>query len=618
MNKNLLMILWLFVFLSLPLRGTGLMNSRNWVSKVDPFIFEKTSSDQIEFIVFLKVQADLSLSPSIKSKPDRGRYVVGELSRIAEQTQEPILEQLKAQGVSYRAFWIANMIWVKGNLSLLQMLAGRRDVGYIYANPWVKQELPKPADIPTTQAAKGVEWNVSKIRAPDLWVKGYKGQGIVIGGQDTGYEWRHPALKGQYRGWDGETVDHNYNWHDAIHSGSSSCAPDIKEPCDDQGHGTHTMGTIVGDDNAGNQVGIAPEAQWIGCRNMIAGVGSPSTYAECYQWFIAPTDLNDLNPRPDLAPDIINNSWSCTENEGCTEPDVLRQVVENVRAAGILTVHSAGNKGAGCSTVSEPAAIYDASFTVGATDSNDKITSFSSRGPVTVDGSSLLKPDISAPGSNIRSATRGGVYSTLSGTSMAAPHVAGAAALVLSAYSELRGNVGSIETLLERTAVPRETDEPCGGTDTRIPNNTYGWGRVDALSAYLNYEHHLKVHKTSPDEVVSHNEIVSYTLTVTHTHYMSATTNLVLTDKLPEGTHFSSSDTAHLLEDNILTWEKASLDPGQSWSVRFDVTVDDNGMDSIANADYQVWSDHVIDPATGPAVTVWLRRYRIFMPEIRP
>ena len=198
---------------------------------------------------------------------------------------------------------------------------------------------------------------------------GFTGQGVVIGGQDTGYQWDHPALKNQYRGWNGAIADHDYNWHDAIHSGSGGnpCGYNSPFPCDDYGHGTHTMGTMVGDDGGANQIGMAPGARWIGCRNMDNGLGSPSTYAECYQWFVAPTRVDGSEPRPDLAPDVINNSWGCPPSEGCN-PDSLLIVVQNLVDAGIVTAHSAGNSGSGCSFVDTPAAIYEELFTVGATD----------------------------------------------------------------------------------------------------------------------------------------------------------------------------------------------------------------------------------------------------------
>jgi subtilisin family serine protease len=327
-----------------------------------------------------------------------------------------------------------------------------------------------------------------------VWALGYTGQGVVVGGQDTGYQWNHPALINHYRGWDGTNANHNYNWHDAIHglnphnTGNNPCGYNLTAPCDDNSHGTHTMGTMVGDDGAGNQIGMAPGAKWIGCRNMERGWGTPATYTECFQWFVAPTDLNGQNPDPSKAPDVINDSWYCPPAEGCADPLILQSVVENVRAAGIVVVFAAGNSGSGCSSINAPGAMYDASFTVGATDSGDNIAGFSSRGPVTVDGSNRLKPNVSAPGVNIRSSVPVNSYASgWSGTSMAGPHVVGLVALLLSAHPELRGQVDTIEHIIESSAVPRTDSQSCGdipGTD--VPNNTYGWGRVDALAA-LNF-----------------------------------------------------------------------------------------------------------------------------------
>ncbi len=259
-------------------------------------------------------------------------------------------------------------------------------------------------------------------------------------------------------------------------------------PFDDNGHGTHTMGTAVGDGGPGYEIGVAPGARWIGCRNMNQAVGTPATYAECYQWFLAPTDLNDQNPDPLLAPDIINNSWSCPPSEGCFDPDILKSVVENVRAAGILTVHSAGNGGPSCNTIYTPAAIYDASFTVGATDSRGTIAAFSSRGPVVIDMSYGLKPDISAPGVRITSSIRNGGYADKSGTSMAAPHVVGMAALKIAANPDLRGNPEKIEQAIIASAIEVAAQDNCKQNlplGTIIPNNTYGYG----ITRYYKYHH---------------------------------------------------------------------------------------------------------------------------------
>jgi serine protease AprX len=137
-----------------------------------------------------------------------------------------------------------------------------------------------------------VEYRESR-RSPGMGGR-LSGQGVVVGGQDTGYQWDHPAIKSQYRGWDGVEADHAYSWHDAIHEDLGSldlnhCGFDSPVPCDDHGHGTHTMGTIVGGaDNVGTQIGVAPGARWIGCRNMENGWGTPATYSECYEWFMAP------------------------------------------------------------------------------------------------------------------------------------------------------------------------------------------------------------------------------------------------------------------------------------------------------------------------------------------
>ena len=451
--------------------------------KVDPWVLQKTASGQAEFLVMLREQADLRGARALPTKTQKSAFVADALSTTAARVQAPLLALLDARGVEHRSYWVANMIWVRGDRSLVEEIAAREDVFHVYANPTARLSLPaQPAAMPDSPDA--IEWGVAKVRAPEVWALGYTGQGIVVAGADTGYQWDHPALKLQYRGWSG-SADHNYNWHDSIHSGGGSCGADSVAPCDDFGHGTHTMGTMVGDDGGSNKIGVAPGARWIGCRNMNVGAGTPESYSECFQWFIAPTDLANLNPDPSKAPDVINNSWTCTSGEGCTDVSLLQAVVESTRAAGIEVVASAGNAGSACSTVAEPPAIYAAAFSIGATDSSDAIAGFSSRGPVTVDGSNRLKPDISAPGVNVRSSVPGDGYSVFSGTSMAGPHVVGVVALVLSGNAGLVGNPDAIEPVLTSSAMPRTTAESCGGIPgDQIPNNTYGWGRVDALSAF--------------------------------------------------------------------------------------------------------------------------------------
>ena len=480
------------------------MVTQSWQAKIDGEVLSTIAEGKTDFILYLSDQADLNGARYLKTKQEKGQYVYQRLIAVARRSQKPIVTTLTGLGADFRPYWIANMIWVRGDLNVLSTMASRSDVDHIFANPKVQMDKPviDPFGI-SSQSTSSIEWNIIKVRAPEVWAAGYRGQGITIGGQDTGYDWDHPALKEQYRGWDGISVDHNFNWHDAIHdSRDNPCGNDAPEPCDDHNisHGTHTMGTMVGEDaSLTHQIGMAPQAKWIGCRNMDQGVGSPATYAECYQWFLAPTDLNDLNPDPAKAPDVINNSWSCPQDEGCVDPQVLQAVVDAVRAAGILTVHSAGNKGqAGCSSIDTPAAIYDASFTVGNTTSTDTIAASSSRGPVTIDGSGRIKPDISAPGTAILSSVKGDKYAILNGTSMAGPHVAGLAALLFSAQPDLIGQVDHVERLITRTAVPVQVipnDISCGGIPgTVYPNNFSGWGRIDALAAYTEMIPFYQIH----------------------------------------------------------------------------------------------------------------------------
>jgi subtilisin family serine protease len=458
-----------------------------WQDKVDPWVVQQAEKGKAEFIVFLTEQADLSGSALLATKREKGKWVFERLTAVAERTQKPLVEALQSLGVEFKPYWVSNMIWVHGDMETVTKMALRSDVARIHANPAVRLQRPAPEEaIAQPFSTTAVEWNISHVNAPAVWAAGYTGQGVVIGGQDTGYQWDHPALINQYRGWSGSAASHDYNWHDAIHSGGGLCGADSPFPCDDSKHGTHTMGTMVGDDGGSNQIGMAPGARWIGCRNMNQGVGSPATYAECYQWFMAPTRIDGSAPNPAMAPDMINNSWGCTPSEGCTNPNVLLTVVENVWAAGIMTVQSAGNSGAACSTVDEPAAIYQSSFSVGATNSSDVIAYFSSRGPVTIDGSGRLKPDIVAPGVDIRSCVPEDEYqSGWNGTSMAAPHVAGLAALLVSANPFLAGQAGTLEDIIRQTAVPLTTTQRCGGDGSSdVPNNVYGWGRIDAQAAY--------------------------------------------------------------------------------------------------------------------------------------
>jgi serine protease AprX len=468
----------------------------DWQQKVDNQVLDGADEFNPGYLIVLTEQADLSGLDSLADKGSKGSLVYERLTSVALRTQPPIIAILEEEGAEFRPYWISNMIWARGESSLVPLLAKRSDVARIAANPQTRLETVGVPRIERGAANDGsVEWNMALINAPDVWSKGVRGDGAVVGGQDTGYDWQHNALIGQYRGWDGQTANHNYSWHDAIHEDfypntapGNPCGYDLDEPCDDTGHGTHTMGTMVGEDGPDNQIGVAPGAQWIGCRNMEQGFGTPATYAECFEWFVAPYPTGGdpfQDGRPELSPHVINNSWHCPPSEGCTDPEILKDVVENVRAAGIVTVHSAGNSGPSCGSISSPAAIYDAAFSVGATDSVDDIAGFSSRGPVSTGQALLLKPDVSAPGVSVRSSRPNNSYGTSSGTSMAAPHVAGLVALLIDARPDLAGNVDLLEKLIADTAVPLGSDAQCGGdAPGTTPNNVFGSGRIDAFAAY--------------------------------------------------------------------------------------------------------------------------------------
>ena len=293
---------------ALLLLSSGL-EAQGWKDRVDPWVLDTAAAGETEFLVFLSEQADLSEAAALNDKDAKGWYVYLTLSELAERTQAPVLEELASLGVEHRSYWVANMIWVRGGMSVVERMASRADVARVAANPTVKMDLPVPQMSEPSVPFPNVETNIEVTGAPDIfWNAGVFGQGVVVAGADTGYDWDHPALIKSYRGSAmSGPADHNYNWHDSIHSGGGVCGANSPVPCDDNGHGTHTMGTIAGYDGGSNWIGMAPAARWIGCRNMDQGNGTPTTYTECFEWFIAPTDLNGENPDPTMAPHVINN-----------------------------------------------------------------------------------------------------------------------------------------------------------------------------------------------------------------------------------------------------------------------------------------------------------------------
>jgi hypothetical protein len=458
-------------------------------------------------LIIMAEQADLNGAEDMDDLIARRTFVRDQLIETATRTQAPIREALDSAGLDYRPFYIINMIEVKGHHRRMDEFAQLPGVARVMLNPNVRRYPIEALNVGyggATREAEGIEWNIDQTQADEVWAMGYTGQGIVVAGQDTGYDFRHPALLDSYRGFSStDQVDNNYNWHDAW--------DDNEVPFDDDAHGTHTMGTILGDDGEGNQVGMAPDAQWIGCRNMRMGIGNPASYTDCMEFFLAPYPVygNSFNDGDvSQAPHVVNNSWGCPDFEGCDD-DVLAPAMAALRAAGIMMVVSAGNDGPACQTALEPPARYDDVFSVGATNEGGTITSFSSRGPIPGEND-LLKPDITAPGANIRSSVPGGGYGLADGTSMAGPHVAGLVALIWSANPDLIGQIEETETIIRQSARPVMVNATCDLQDNRplselslteqmealatatectcgdvtgVPNNVYGWGEIDALSA---------------------------------------------------------------------------------------------------------------------------------------
>ncbi|MCQ4209001.1 S8 family serine peptidase [Streptomyces longispororuber] len=437
------------------------------------------------FFITLKDEADLSGAKKQKTHAKAATAAYKELREHADDSQASLRSFLDKKKVGHKDYWIANTIQVTGDKALVNELAKRSDVKSIVKRRSFKLDAMETSDKKvtksrttsaksdastdaTTDSDATPEWGISDVKANQVWDQ-YKdrGEGIVIASVDSGVQYDHPDLVANYRGNNGDgTFTNDYNFYDP----SGTCATS-STPCDNAGHGTHTMGTMVGK----NGIGVAPNAKWIAAKGCASDTCYDDDLLAAGQWILAPTDHNGQNPRPDLAPNIVNNSWG---DKYGTEP-FYQDIIAAWEAAGIFEAFAAGNEGNGttCATTHPPGSQADA-YAVGAYDSAGKISSFSSFGPSPIDGS--MKPNITAPGTAVKSAWPGSSYNTISGTSMATPHVAGAVALLWSAAPSLIGNIAETQKLLNEGA--RDVDDThCGGTADA--NNVWGNGKLDILTS---------------------------------------------------------------------------------------------------------------------------------------
>jgi len=441
------------------------------LARVDARVLQGVDKGETTFWVVMRARADLRPAYTMKNWEARGRFVVNRLQAVANASQSGVRSLLQSRGKSHKPFWIANAIRVTADRATLNELAARSDVEQILADV----PIPLPADPPgkTEPKVNSVEWGIDRIGAPLVWSTfGDRGEGIVVASIDTGVLYTHAALVHQYRGRQSDgSFNNNYNWFDP----SNVCGSPSLAPCDNNGHGTHTMGTMVGDDGASNQIGVAPNAKWIAAKGCESNTCSDAALLASGQWMLAPTDLSGQNPRPDLRPNIVNNSWG-SDNGADT---FYRATVQAWNASGIFPAFSNGNAGSACGTVGSPGS-YPESYGTGAFDIGNAIASFSSRGPAPAAVGGEIKPDIAAPGVNIRSSWNDGAYNSISGTSMASPHLAGAVALIWSAAPSLIGDIANTRALLDQTAIDT-SDLTCGGTAAN--NNVWGEGRLNAFAA---------------------------------------------------------------------------------------------------------------------------------------
>ena len=451
--------------------GTGAASLDGKVSHALQDILEEEGTANVW--VSLEGKADLSQAYGM-DWAERGTFVHDTLRSHAEESQAGLLEELAAAGADYEAFWINNAVYVRdADSAFVDELAKHSEVEAVTQD---FEAVPiEPEEVTATEVPLATTWGLDVINAPTIWEDyDQRGEGIVVSALDTGVEASHPALTEKYRGT--ETGSDDYNWFDS--SGAS------ETPVDPDGHGTHVTGTMVGGEGE-NEIGVAPDAQFIGTTGCCV---EGADVVNSMQWLLAPTPVGGGDGDPAQRPHIVNNSWgySFLGLIGVRLPSDDPQFVpvgESMQAwtdAGIFHTWAAGNFGSveGCDSLSSPAWNDVAAYTVSNFQQDGALSPSSSRGPGE-DGEP--GPDISAPGTAVLSAIPGGGYAEYTGTSMAAPHVAGAVALLWAEFPELQGDVAATVALLDEAAIDTE-DALCGGPVE--DNESFGEGKLDLVALF--------------------------------------------------------------------------------------------------------------------------------------
>ena len=440
---------------------------------------EFKDDDKVTFLVKFKNKADTAkIAQEAREAAETAKLsahqtelkqrsaVISELKSVSFQSHQQVINFLEENdhGNAFHSYHIVNGMAVTATKEIAEKIASFPEVDKLLPNETRTLNTTFDNSVNTPEAdSDDIEWSVDRVNAPDAWSMGINGKGTVVASLDTGVQWDHPALKNQYRGYDAasDEVDHDYSFYDATKDGNT-------QPVDDNGHGTHVTGTMVGHEEDGsNQIGVAPGAKWIAAKVFdSAGNATDVGLLDAAEWILAP------GGRVDMAPDVVNNSWG----GGRGLDEWYRDAVQAWRDANIFPEFAAGNTDlfnpGGPGSVVAPGN-YPEAFTVGATDNDDVLADFSLRGPSPYNE---IKPDISAPGVGIRSAIPGDGYDIMSGTSMASPAVSGIAALLRQVNANIQ--VSDMEEILTRTATEKTDNEY-----EESPNNGYGHGLIDAATA---------------------------------------------------------------------------------------------------------------------------------------